>query len=77
MPHRSWSELTDQQRRGITAAGLAQVALFLAAVVSIRRTPDERVRGRKGAWYALAFLNWIGPIAWFAAGRRDRSRPQS
>ncbi len=70
MAHQSWSELTERQRRGITAAGIAQVVLFLAAVLSIRRTPAERVRGRKGAWYALAFLNWIGPIAWFAVGRR-------
>lgn len=76
MAHQSWSDLTDQQRRGITVAGIAQVALFFAAVLSIRRTPEERVRGRKGAWYALSFLNWVGPIAWFAVGR-DRSRPQS
>jgi hypothetical protein len=78
MPHQSWSDLTPQQRRGVTAAGVAQVALFLAAVVSIHRTPEERVRGRKGGWYALSLVNWVGPIAWFAVGRRrGRSRPPS
>lgn len=70
MAHQSWSELTDGQRRGITIAGIAQVALFLAAVVSIRRTPPEQVRGRRGGWYALSLVNWAGPIAWFAVGRR-------
>jgi hypothetical protein len=70
--HRRWDELAPEQRRAILAAGAAQVALFAAAVTSIRRTPAERVRGPKAAWYAGCFVNWAGPLAWFVAGRRPQ-----
>lgn len=76
MAHQRWSDLTERQRRGITVAGIAQVVLFLAAVISIHRTPADRVRGRKGGWYALSLVNWIGPIAWFVAGRRRQDPAQ-
>jgi hypothetical protein len=67
---RRWSELSTTQQRGVAAAAVGQVALFLAAALSIRRTAPERVRGPKAVWYAACFVNWIGPLAWFAVGRR-------
>jgi hypothetical protein len=76
MQERRWNDLTDAQRRGIAAGGAAQVALALAAALSIRRTPPERVRGRKGAWYLACLVNWAGPLAWFAVGRRRTPRDQ-
>ncbi|MCU0313115.1 MAG: hypothetical protein MUC84_03525 [Solirubrobacteraceae bacterium] len=70
MGQRRWSDLTEAQRRGIAAGGAAQLALALAAAISIHGTPEDRVRGRKGAWYLACLVNWAGPLAWFAVGRR-------
>ncbi len=67
---RRWSDLSAQQQRGVAAATVVQLALFLAAIVSVRRTPAERIRGSRTAWTLACFVNWIGPLAWFAVGRR-------
>ena len=67
---RRWSDLSPQQQRGIAGAAVVQVALFLAAIVSVRRTPEERIRGSRLGWTLACFVNWIGPLAWFAVGRR-------
>jgi hypothetical protein len=47
-----------------------QVGLQVAALVDLRRRPPDRVRGRKAIWAALSFVNFLGPIAYFAYGRR-------
>lgn len=67
---RSWSDLTPRQQRGVAGAGAVQLVLFLAAIISVRRTPQERIRGSRTAWTLACFVNWIGPLAWFAIGRR-------
>lgn len=77
MAKRHWSDLSETQRRGLLLLTAAQLTLFLAAILSIRRTPSERVRGSKRRWYALAFVNWVGPVAWFAAGRRAADQSPS
>lgn len=75
MAKRRWSDLSEAQRRGLLVLTAAQLTLCLAAILSIRRTPAGRVRGSKRRWYALAFVNWVGPVAWFAAGRRPAQSP--
>jgi hypothetical protein len=65
-----WKDLSSGQRRGIVAAGIVQVALMLAALLDIRRRPAAEIRGPKGAWVAAAFVNTIGPLAYFVFGRR-------
>lgn len=52
---------------------LVQVGLQLAALVHLIRTPAERVTigGRKWAWgLIIVFGELIGPILWFAMGRK-------
>jgi hypothetical protein len=65
-----WSELSQQQRSAIVMAGAVQVGLQVAALVDLRRRPPDGVRGRKSIWAALSFVNFLGPIAYFAYGRR-------
>jgi Phospholipase_D-nuclease N-terminal len=65
-----WSDLSREQRAGIVAAGTVQLGLQATALLDIRRRPAEQMRGHKGAWVALSFLNFVGPIAYFAIGRR-------
>ncbi len=67
---KKWSEVSPPQKAGAIVAGFVQVALLVAALVDIRRRPAEEIRGRKGLWAAVAFVNWIGPISYFLFGRK-------
>ncbi len=53
---------------------LAQVALLVAALVDLLRRPDEAVTGgRRWVWIlVVVLLQTVGPIVYFAAGRRPR-----
>jgi hypothetical protein len=68
--NKRWSELSTGQRRGIVLSGVAQVALLVAALVDIWRRPEEEIRGNKRLWALAAFVNFAGPIAYFAFGRK-------
>ncbi len=46
------------------------MALQLAALIDLRRRPASEVRGSKPAWAAASFVNTIGPLAYFAFGRK-------
>jgi hypothetical protein len=66
-----WNDLSPSQQRAIVAAGVVQLLLATAALLDLRRRPSEQVRGPKGLWaVAAAFLNTVGPLAYFAFGRR-------
>ena len=70
MANKRWSELSTGQRRGIVVSGVVQVALLGAALVDIWRRPEEEIRGHKRLWTLAVFINFVGPIAYFAFGRR-------
>lgn len=65
-----WSELSTGQRVSMVSSGVIQVGLLVAALADIRRRPQEEIRGDKRLWIAAAFVNFIGPIAYFVFGRR-------
>ena len=65
-----WSDLSTEQRAGVVGAGVVQMALLVAALVDLRRRPADQVRGSKAAWAAVSFVNFLGPLAYFAFGRR-------
>lgn len=67
---RHWGDLSPTQRRVIIAAGVVQVALAAAAWTDLARRPASRVRGPKAAWAAAIAVNFVGPISYFAWGRR-------
>lgn len=69
-PKKRWSEMTPCQRRGIAVAATVQLGLLVGALVDLRRRPAERVNGPKSLWAAVSFVNFIGPITYFAFGRR-------
>ena len=69
MTRRKWSELTERQRQAILAAGVVQLTLQAAALADLHRRPAKRVRGSKNTWRALSFVNFLGPLAYFARGR--------
>jgi hypothetical protein len=62
--------MTPRQRGTVVAGGLIQLLLQWAALRDLRRRRPEDVRGPRWAWVAVTFVNTIGPLAYFALGRR-------
>jgi hypothetical protein len=72
MRNRGWSELSGCQRAGVIVMATLQLALLVAALWDLaHRKPDE-VRGDRPMWAGIAFINWIGPMAYFCFGRRTQ-----
>ncbi|MFD9339522.1 PLD nuclease N-terminal domain-containing protein [Streptomyces sp. NPDC060028] len=58
----------------VAAAGIAYVAFFVAALVSIARS--GLTGGMKLGWIVFAFVApFLGSLLWFLVGRRDSQRP--
>ena len=73
MPRRRWSDLSEQTRRLIIAAAVADGTLRVAALIDIKRRPASQIRGPKQVWAAaVAIINSAGvlPISYFVFGRR-------
>ena len=50
---------------------IVHVALAVAALVTLRRTPEERLSAPRAVWIIVAILVQIlGPVAFFVIGRR-------
>lgn len=65
-----WSEMDPAQRRRIKIVGGVQAAVQAATLVDLWRRPAEKIRGPKKAWVAAAFVQPIGPMAYWLRGRR-------
>ena len=64
-----WRELSATQRMGIVFLSAVQLALLGAAQLDIHRRPAAEIKGSKRLWSLLAFVNFLGPIVYFAFGR--------
>lgn len=72
MNKREWKDLTSNQKMLVCIFGVLEFGLLIAALwVFARRSPDE-VRGPRKMWFGLVFINWIGPICYFAFGRKKK-----
>lgn len=67
---RKWSELTPVQRATIAVVGFVQILLLAAALFDLRRRPAEQIKGNKKLWTLAAFINFVGPLAYFLFGRK-------
>jgi hypothetical protein len=65
-----WPDLSPRQRALLGAAAAAELTLKITALVDIQRRPADRIRGPKGLWRAAMAVNLIGPLSYFAFGRR-------
>ena len=65
-----WSELGPLQQIAVITLGLIQIGLLVAALWDIRQRADEEINGSRGLWIGAAFVNFIGPIAYFSFGRK-------
>lgn len=53
----------------LAAVGVALLAFFVAAVVSVARLPVLTPVGRAGWILAVLVFPFLGPLAWFSVGR--------
>jgi phospholipase D-like protein len=67
---KQWRDLSATQRVRIALLSSIQLVLLGAALIDIRRRPATQIKGGKRLWTALAFVNGIGPISYFAFGRK-------
>ena len=67
---KTWNELTPAQKTGVGVLGTVQLGLLIAAQVDLTRRTAEQVNGPKPMWRALTLINFVGPLAYFAFGRR-------
>jgi len=63
-------DLSAPQRALLAALVLLQFGLLGGALFDLRRRPARKVRGDKRLWTAAAFVNYVGPLAYFAYGRK-------
>ena len=67
---RGLRDLSAAQQALLGGAVVVQLGLLGAALLDLRRRPARKVRGDKRVWVAAAFVNYIGPLAYFACGRK-------
>jgi hypothetical protein len=65
-----WDDLSSEQQTKIVVGSIIEVVLTTAALIDLARRPADLVRGPKWAWAAGAFVQPVGPVAYFAFGRR-------
>ena len=65
-----WADLSDGQRKLVVAVAAAEVALKIAALIDIQRRPASLIRGPKALWRAAMAVNLLGPVSYFAVGRK-------
>lgn len=57
-------------RKLLVILSAVQLGLLVAAQADLRRRSAEEVNGSKTLWRLATFVNFVGPIAYFARGRR-------
>jgi Phospholipase_D-nuclease N-terminal len=65
-----WAALSDRQRALLLSAAAAELSLKIVALIDIKRRPAEQIRGPKALWRAAMVINLIGPLSYFAFGRK-------
>lgn len=70
LTHEHWNDLTRSQQTAVLIAASVQLSLAATAWIDLAQRPKELVRGPKPLWAAAIAVNFVGPIAYFAAGRR-------
>ncbi len=70
-PKKNWSDLSPTQKKSIYVAGAAEAVITAVALRDLARRPSGEIRGPKAAWVLSFFVQPFGPLAYFAAGRRN------
>ena len=71
---KQWRDLSEQNRRLLIAAAVAEGVLKVAALIDIKRRPASQIPGPKWVWAAMvAVVSSAGvvPVSYFVVGRRQ------
>ena len=68
-----WSDLSGRQRATVALAAALELGLKAAAFADMRRRPPGQIRGDRRLWTAALLVNFVGPVAYLAFGRRPPS----
>lgn len=69
-PQRRWRELSPGQQSATLLGAGVQLSLLTSALWDLSHRTDEQIRGRRSLWTAALFVNFVGPLAYFAWGRK-------
>ena len=67
---KSWSELTPRQKTAAIAVSVVEIVMTILMQRDLHRRAADQVRGPVGLWRMLAFVQSVGPVAYFLLGRR-------
>jgi len=70
MAKKRWEDLSGGQKVGLAVLAAVQVGLLATALWDLAHRAADEVRGDRRMWAGLVFINWIGPLAYFAIGRK-------
>jgi len=65
-------QFTSTEIALIVALGVVEFGLLAAAWIVLFRTPTARLTLPKWAWAVICVVQFIGPIAFFAVGRKPQ-----
>ncbi len=71
LERKQWRDLTTRQRWGIQVGIIVQFTLLAAALWDMWHRPAEQINGSRRVWTLVAFINYIGPVAYFLLGRKN------
>ena len=66
----TWNDLGTGGQILVVLTAVLQFGLLGAAWADLARRPASKVNGPRWAWALAALVNIVGPIAYFARGRR-------
>ena len=70
MAKKKWSELSSTQQKAIIVGGAIEVVLTTAAYIDLIARDPALVRGSKPLWALGLVIQPVGPLAYFAFGRK-------
>ena len=71
MQKKRWADLSGCQRIGIVVGGTIQFGLLVTGLWDLSHRKPAEIRGDRRLWFGLMFINWIGPLVYFAYGRKE------
>ena len=75
MHNKKWSDLSKNQKIGLSALIAVEAVVTTVAVVDLTRRPAAQVRGPKLLWLSGFLVQPIGPVLYLAVGR-DAGSPR-
>ena len=72
---KQWKQFSKQEQTVMIAGAIIQLTLMAAAQIDISRRSADEIRGKKWIWRLLVLINFVGPLAYFAVGRKGKAKP--